>query len=393
MIELAATPKYFLGLPVADFLRDYWQKKPLLVRQAFPDYQAPLAPEDLAGLACEQGPLSRLVTYQRKKDVWTLRSGPFQEEEFPRLGTKDWTLLIQDMDKWDMDVRALLAHFRFLPAWRIDDVMISFATPGGSVGPHVDQYDVFLLQSHGRRRWQIDIDPTAPKDFRPDVDLKLLQSFSPTHDWVLEPGDMLYLPPGVPHHGEAVDACMTLSVGMRAPSQAELILDLAEDLAAMLPEEARYADPDLKAPADAFEIDDAAFARVDAALDRLRNLDEVQKRQWFGRFITRYRASGEISAGPRAPAWATIQKTLADGGLLLRHPFARTAWSRNGKQAQLFVSGESFAMGLASARQLAGADQLDAAALARLDGAGRAALESLVARGHYQLQRPPRKRR
>lgn len=393
MIEVIATPKHFLGLPVADFLREFWQKKPLLIRQAFPNYQAPLAPEDLAGLACEQGPLSRLVNYQRKKDAWTLRSGPFGEEEFPRLGTKDWTLLIQDMDKWDMDVRELLTHFRFLPAWRVDDVMISFATPGGSVGPHVDQYDVFLLQSHGRRRWQIDVDPKAPKDFRPDVDLKLLQSFSPSHDWVLAPGDMLYLPPGVPHHGEAMDACMTLSVGMRAPSQAELILDLAEDLAAMLPEEARYADSDLKAPADAFEIDDAAFSRVDAALDRLRNLDEAQKRQWFGRFITRYRASGEISAAPKAPTWAAIQKALADGGLLLRHPFARTAWSKSGKQAQLFVSGESFAMGLASARLLAGADQLDAAALARLDAAGHAALESLVARGHYLLQRPARKRR
>ena len=392
MIEVTATSKHFLGLPVADFLRDYWQKKPLLIRQAFPNYQAPLAPEDLAGLACEEGPLSRLVTYQRKKDAWTLRSGPFGEEEFPRLGAKDWTLLIQDMDKWDLDVRALLAHFRFLPAWRVDDVMISFATPGGSVGPHVDQYDVFLLQSHGRRRWQIDVNPAAPKAFRPDVDLKLLQSFSPSHDWLLAPGDMLYLPPGVPHHGEAVDACMTLSVGMRAPSQAELMLDLAEDLASTLPEEARYGDPELSEPTDAFEIDDAAYARVDAALESLRNLDEARKRQWFGRFITRYRASGEISPVPKTPGWPTIEKSLTDGGLLLRHPFARTAWARNGKQAQLFVNGEAFAMGLVSARLLAGAEQLDAKALARLDRAGRTALESLVVRGHYRLQRPKKAR-
>ena len=229
MIETTATAKHFLGLPVARFLGEYWQKKPLLIRQAFPNYQPPLTPEDLAGLACEEAALSRLVVHDRKKDSWTLRNGPFAEAEFPKLGKKDWTLLVQDMDKWDRDVRALLAHFRFLPAWRVDDIMISFAAPGGSVGPHVDQYDVFLLQAQGHRRWQIDTDPHAPCGFRPDVELKLLQKFTPSHEWLLEPGDMLYLPPGMPHHGEAVDACMTFSVGMRAPSQAELIVDLAEE--------------------------------------------------------------------------------------------------------------------------------------------------------------------
>jgi len=393
MIEINASQKHFLGLPVADFLRAYWQKKPLLIRQAFPGYVAPLTPEDLAGLACEEAALSRLVTYQRRKDEWTLRSGPFAEDEFPKLGKKDWTLLVQDMDKWDMDVRALLDRFRFLPAWRIDDVMISFATPGGSVGPHVDQYDVFLLQAQGRRRWQIDVDPKASKAFRPGVDLKLLQTFNASHEWVLEPGDMLYLPPGVPHHGEAVDACMTFSIGMRAPSQAELIVDLAEELAATLAEEARYADPDLREPADAFEIDDDALARVDLALAALQGMDAAKKREWFGRFITRYRASGEISAAPKTPGIAAVEKSLLEGGLLLRHPFARAAWSRQGRQAQLFVSGESFAMGADNARLLAQRDALDEAAFAKLDIAARVAVESLLQRGFYRLQRPSRNRR
>ena len=400
MIETTASAKHFLGLSVEDFLRDYWQKKPLLIRQALPGYQAPLAPEDLAGLACEQAALSRLVTYKRGKDQWQLRSGPFREEEFPKLGRKDWTLLVQDMDKWDADVRLLLDRFRFLPAWRVDDVMISFAVPGGSVGPHVDQYDVFLLQAQGRRRWQIDTDPDAPKGFRSDAELKLLREFTPSHEWVLEPGDMLYLPPGVPHHGEAVDACMTFSVGMRAPSQAELIVDLAEELAATLPEESRYHDPDLREPADAFEIDEAAFARVDAALAALQNMGPAQKREWFGRFITRYRASGEIAAAPKTPKFAAIEKSLVEGGLLQRHPFARSAWARAssgqgkaGKSAQLFVNGEAFAMGAASARILASYEALDEAALAKLDAAARGALETLIQRGHYRLQRPPRSRR
>jgi 50S ribosomal protein L16 3-hydroxylase len=393
VLEIRASRQHFLGMPVEEFLHDYWQKKPLLIRQAFPDFKAPLAPEDLAGLACEESALSRLVQYDRKHDAWRVRTGPFPENEFPALGQHDWTLLVQDMDKWDTDVRALLDRFRFLPAWRIDDVMISFAATGGSVGAHVDQYDVFLLQAQGRRRWQIDIDPRAPRDFRPDVELKLLQRFKPSHDWVLEPGDMLYLPPGVPHHGVALDPCMTFSIGMRAPSRAELLVDLAEELAASLPEEARYADPDLAEPRDAFEIDDAAFARVDQALSSLASMDAKSRRRWFGRFITRYRSAGEIAPAPKTPGFESALKSLAAGGLLLRHPFSRSAWAKQGKDALLFVDGEAWQMDARSAHVLAAYEAIDDAALAKLGDAGRDALASLLRRGHYQLQKPARTRR
>ena len=151
MIEVSANKKYFLGMPVAEFLRDYWQKQPLLIRQAFPDYQAPLSPEDLAGIACEEGVLARLVKHDRKKDLYSLETGPFKESIFPKLGKKDWTLLVQDVDKWDGDVANLLDAFAFLPSWRIDDIMVSYAVDGGSVGAHVDQYDVFLLQAQGSK--------------------------------------------------------------------------------------------------------------------------------------------------------------------------------------------------------------------------------------------------
>jgi 50S ribosomal protein L16 3-hydroxylase len=225
--------------------------------------------------------------------------------------------------------------------------------------------------------------------------LKLLQRFDASDEWVLEPGDILYLPPGVPHHGEAVDACMTFSVGMRAPSQAELIVDLAEELAARLPDEARYADPDLVEPLDPFEIDDAALARVDQALAALQSLGGDEKREWFGRFITRYRASGEIGAGPRVPSLATVEKSLEAGGLLLRHPFSRTAWAASGDadRGWLFVSGDSFPMDHRSAHVLAAYEALDDAALAKLDDGGRAALGELLKRGHYHLKRPTRERR
>ena len=153
MIEIDAKKHLPLGMPPERFLRGYWQKKPLLIRNAFPGFDSPLQPEDLAGLACEDGVLARIVEHDRARDAWTVRHGPFPEAMFPAMRDHDWTLLVQDVDKWDADVRAMLDRFAFLPRWRIDDVMISFAAPGGSVGAHVDQYDVFLLQAQGHRRW------------------------------------------------------------------------------------------------------------------------------------------------------------------------------------------------------------------------------------------------
>lgn len=279
-IDAAAGP-FPLGMPPERFLREYWQKRPLLIRNAFPGYVAPLEPEDLAGLACEEGVLARLIQHDRARDDWSVRHGPFAEDDFPGLPDHDWTLLVQDMDKWDADLRALLDHFAFLPRWRIDDVMVSFAATGGSVGAHVDQYDVFLLQARGHRRWLIDAGPNPPLDFRPDVELKLLQRFTPTHDWVLAPGDMLYLPPGVPHHGIAEDPCLTFSIGMRAPGAGELLADYADSLAAEAPDALRYADPDITPVADPNEIDAAALERVEAALRQLWREDPDRLGDWF----------------------------------------------------------------------------------------------------------------
>ncbi|HJT98110.1 MAG TPA: cupin domain-containing protein, partial [Rhodanobacteraceae bacterium] len=235
--EVRAPSDSMLGMAPAKFLRDYWQKRPLLIRGAFAQFADPLTPNDLAGLACEELALSRLIVHERKRDRWTVRSGPLAEGDFAKLPKRDWTVLVQDVDKWDADVAALLDAFAFLPSWRIDDVMVSYAVDGGSVGAHVDQYDVFLLQGLGRRRWRISVDPAASRDFRDDAEIKLLRSFAPTHEWTLDPGDMLYLPPGVPHHGVAIGECLTYSVGMRAPSQAELVVDFAETFAQSLSDE------------------------------------------------------------------------------------------------------------------------------------------------------------
>ena len=169
------------------------------------------------------------------------------------------------------------------------------------------------------------------------------------------------------------------------------MLDLVEELAAGIPDEQRYADPDLQPPADPNEIDDAAFARVLAAVQPLRELDDAALRRWFGRFITRYRAAGDIAAPPKPASAAKVADTLAAGGRLLRHPHARVAWNREGRRARLHASGLAFDMGVASAKALAAAESLDAAAVAALDDDGRAALQALVTQGHYHLDKPRRR--
>lgn len=397
LIEVDAARRPPLGMPPAVFLRDYWQKRPLLIRNAFPGLQSPIQPEDLAGLACEEGVLARLIQHDRASDRYSLRHGPFEESEFPGMPHQDWTLLVQDVDKWDADVAALLPAFDFLPRWRIDDIMVSFAAPGGSVGAHVDQYDVFLLQAQGHRRWQIDARPGAPQDFRPDAELKLLREFEPSHDWVLGPGDMLYLPPGVPHHGVAEDACLTFSVGMRAPSAAELMGDFIDTLAAEADESLRYHDPDLSPPADPNEIDAAAMGRVVEALNVLRMNDPDRLGDWFGRFITVYRAAGEVSSGQEDPrSRIEIEWDLERGASLWRHPWSRMAWRKahaqparqakaQGAVARLYVSGQEFALPAGDAQTISAAAEIDAAVYSALSEAGRDCVQELIAAGHYRL--------
>ncbi|PBJ82046.1 transcriptional regulator [Lysobacteraceae bacterium NML93-0399] len=383
-----------LGMPAEQFLRDYWQKRPLLIRNAFPEFDSPLQPEDLAGLACEEIALSRLIRHDRSRDGWQVETGPFDEDLFPGLGERDWTLLVQDVDKWDADVAALLPQFAFLPRWRIDDIMVSFAATGGSVGAHVDQYDVFLLQGQGHRRWQIDASEAMgrgvpPQDFRDDVELKLLREFTPTHDWVLGPGDMLYLPPMVPHHGVAEDPCLTFSVGMRAPSVSELMGDYVDTLAAETDESVRYRDADLQLPADPYEIDDGAMTRVVEAIEAMRMQDPERLGDWFGSFITGYRNAQQVVAGEAPPPRIELEWLLSQGqAALQRNPFTRMAWRRAHDGARLFASGTAWPMPATDARMLAACAQLDGDAYGALSEAAREAVLELLAQGHYVLTEP-----
>ena len=228
-----------------------------------------------------------------------------------------------------------------------------------------------------------------PLEFRDDVEIKLLREFTPTHDWVLEPGDMLYLPPDVPHHGVAEDPCLTFSLGMRAPSVAELMGDYVDTLAAEADEALRYVDPDLDPAKDPHEIDADAMARVVEALNAVRMADADALGDWFGRFITVYRAAAGPGHGDGQPLATGELSRALDGGLVLqRYPWSRVAWRRAAKGARFYVAGQAWQLPVADARRLASAARVDAGTLATLSTAGRDCLAGLLAEGHYRLEAP-----
>ena len=386
-IETRATPGKMLGMSPTAFLRDYWQQRPLLIRRAFPDFIDPLQADDLGGLACEELALARIVNHDPRADRWTLRNGPFVEEDFATLPSSHWTLLVQDVDKWDADVAALLEHFAFIPSWRIDDVMVSYAERGGTVGAHVDQYDVFLIQGMGRRRWQIDANPRAPKAFRDDVELRLLREFTPSHDWILEPGDMLYLPPGIAHYGVAEDPCLTYSVGMRAPAMAEMLSDFSGFLAERMGEDQRYSDAGMTTARRAGEIDDSVIGKIKQALSDSLALEPKLLRRWWGCFITRYRMAHEIQPRPKPLGHAQFAKQIASGGSLLLNPWTRLAWSKDGRGAILFVAGESLACPRALATRLCQRQPFEPTELLALGNEALELLRALFNAGHLAFRR------
>ena len=342
------------------FLRDSWQKKPLLIRNAFDRWDNPLEPDELAGLACEAGVECRLI--MQSADRWELEHGPLSESRFSEIGREPWTLLVQAVDHHVPAVAALLAGFRFIPNWRVDDVMVSYAVDGGGVGAHFDQYDVFLVQGLGQRRWQVGARCDDAAELLPHDDLRLLANFEPTDEWILEPGDVLYVPPGVAHNGIAVgDDCMTYSVGFRAPSRSELISQWADHLIGELDDDDRYADPGLTAQDNPGEISAGALARLRALVTE-RMLDPQEFARWFGSYATAPK-NAEIDWRPeRAIERESLRSRIASASPLLRNPASRFSFIQMEKSSlTLFVDGRAHdCAGPAGdfARQLCAGDRL-----------------------------------
>ena len=337
------------------FLADYWQKKPLLIRQALPGFIPELDADDIAGLACDELAESRLVTGSFPEHDWQLRYGPFKEEEFVEFPDSNWTLLVQDVEKHYPPLQGLMQEFSFLPRWRIDDLMISVAGPGGSVGPHIDQYDVFLLQAQGSRRWQIA--ESFDDKLLPDSELNVLQRFQAEQEWVLQPGDLLYLPPGVAHHGVALDSCMTWSIGMRAPSAADFFQTFGEWLADKQDEGERYRDPGLEVAMRSGEIDTHAISQF-RDFFQARNIASEDFSDFLGVFLSRYRLAHE----PASPAIeidpAGLMESLAHGQRLKCNPWTRLLWIESKSGARLFAAGTEYSCTTDCAQTICDPDRL-----------------------------------
>ncbi|WP_303908703.1 cupin domain-containing protein [Thiohalomonas denitrificans] len=330
------------GLTPGQFLKEYWQQKPLLVRQAVADFPCPVAPGELAGLACDEEVESRLLLEKGGERPWQLEHGPFSEERFPNLPESHWTLLVQEINKHVPEFALLQDRFNFLPNWRLDDVMVSFAPPGGTVGPHADNYDVFLIQGPGRRRWQISSRTPAEEDLIPDLDVRILRDFQPEQEWVLEPGDMLYLPPGIAHHGVALEDCITISVGFRAPAEAELIAAFAAQFLDTLDPERFYRDAGRVPARVPGEIDQPSRKQIHAIIRQMA-MDDGALDRWFGRFTTAVRPGHWLPESEAAVDFDALFQRMNAGEALWRSEYARFAhFSDEDGTVHLFVAGEEY---------------------------------------------------
>ena len=270
------------NLTAEQFLAEYWQKKPLLIRQAIPNFKGLLTPNELAGLACEDDVQARLI--KQSKGKWKVQASPFDEAIFAKLPKKDWTLLVQSVNHYLLEAAQLLAQFNFIPHARLDDLMVSYAPAGGGVGAHVDSYDVFLLQGTGKRRWKISTQTDL--SLVENAPLKILKNFVSEQEWLLESGDMLYLPPKIAHWGiSESDDCMTYSIGFRAPKTQELQYEFLSYLQDNISADALYADANLKLQNHPGEVSDDMINQVSEMLQKI-TWDKNNVADFIGKYLT-----------------------------------------------------------------------------------------------------------
>lgn len=382
-----STTHQLLGMPVERFMREHWQKKPLLVRGALPDLRDPLAPDEIAGLSCEEDVESRIVRERGGAHPWEVTWGPHPETRFAALPDRGWTILVQELNRHVPQAAELLERFTFVPNVRVDDVMVSYAAPGGSVGPHLDSYDVFLLQGLGQRRWRYGTRPAKDRRFREGLELRILERFVADRDEVLGPGDLLYLPPGFAHHGVAVTPCLTYSVGFRAPAFGEMWKAFASHAATRSDRGAQLlVDPPLAPARNPGAIPPALLAQVRAAIRAVDASDAAIDR-WFASFATRLTPGHTLTPPRKKLDEATLLARLARGGEVIRSEEGRWAYlPAPRKGLLLYVAGEEIAVAAPAAelaRVICSKRRFDGAELASLatTAAARALIAYLFASG------------
>ena len=355
------------------FLDECWQRKPLLIRGWLqPDA---LEVDEMAQAAGDEELASRLVTGEFEKLDWNLEYGPFAEDELPRLDQPYQSLLVQDMDKKYPQVAKLLDAFHFIPNWLLDDIMISQAGPGGSVGPHVDAYDVFLVQAVGSRRWEIA--GSFKPDLNEDFELAVLRNFKSEVSCLVEPGDALYIPAGIAHHGIAQKISQTWSIGLRAPSTAELLAELAAYLSEKESRLPRL-NPEQYDPERAERIDQKLLQQTRRMLTQALQLDDDELTTWLGRSVTAYRQWNPDLDLDDDEDPADIEPPL------VFLPGTRLAWSESD---YLFVNGEHLPCPAEFARELCAAGRIESWPP---DPTARALVEHLIEQGELVSRAPKR---
>ncbi len=325
------------NLDIEDFVTQYWQKKPCVIREAFADFELPVTPEELAGLACEEDVHCRLVI-ERDDGSWQLRYGPFEERDFLALPERNYSLLVSECEKWMPELNALLDPFRFIPDWRIDDLMLSYAPEGGSVGPHVDEYDVFLLQASGARRWRYGAKRLENPVLIPDLELAILEEFNHDHEIELHPGDMLYLPPGIAHHGVALEPCMTCSIGFRAPTAASVLESFALETERLDQRVQRYTDPELELDRHSAEISNNEIARLRSLASGLMQEADALWPDAVGKLLSDSAVVAEVDDDQ--PVF--ISDLLAADWL--RHPETRLLFHQTADAIRVYYNGRAHAL-------------------------------------------------
>lgn len=333
----------FKDISIQTFLTDYWQKKPLVIRQALPNFHNPLSPDELAGLAMEEDVESRIITETPEKaPFWHLKRGPFKNNDFKRLPKTHWTLLVQAVDRFIPEVAALLDHFDFLPQWRVDDIMISYAVDQGNVGPHYDNYDVFLYQAMGTRRWSLTTKNCHKENHLSGIELRIMEHFETEEEYVLEEGDMLYLPPHVGHHGVSSSAdCMTYSFGYRSYQGQELLDSFAEHLAENKQAEVLYKDPNWSVLNATSELPKQAWENARELMLKLLS-DEAQFKSWFGCFATHLdQHAEELLPEPLGQeiVLAEFMQGLNESRGMVRNPLCRFSYQLENESLKFYANG------------------------------------------------------
>jgi 50S ribosomal protein L16 3-hydroxylase len=321
------------------FLKDYWQKKPLLIRAFLPENLALISPEELAGLACEEGIESRIVrkSIEQGRESWSLEHGPFEEYIFEELPDKSWTLLVQSVDHWNHEVNELLTPFRFLPAHILDDIMVSFAPKGGGVGPHFDYYDVFLVQGLGSREWRIGQECDENTSAKVSKQLLILDEFIEQQNFVLHTGDVLYLPPKLAHWGTALEDCITYSVGFRTPSLEQSIIAFTDTLCEELKPSERLVFP---LAADPFQIDTQLIGAVKQQIEK-NLLNDKKLLRWYGCFATEAKNENSILALAEKISIHELMQLITSGEIIYKNEGSRFIYAI-GECVSIFVDGKHY---------------------------------------------------